>query len=1387
MLSSLRATLVAACIAVAAADATAGRLHPALEEKLRNAAPGESFAVIVEMKEQSQPAALVADVPKAARKARVKALVAALRDRAERGQVALKVELAQQHALGAVQRMRAFWIFNGFALTAREPLIRRLAARDDVLEVRVDAKIPLPPRPASAQPAAGDAEWNIAMIRAPEVWANDPAHDGTGTVVGSFDTGVDGTHKDLSTRYRGTDAISWFDPYGEHASPYDFHGHGTHTTGTAVGGNADGTHIGVAPGAKWIAAKAWRDDGAGFTSAFHQIFEWFLAPGGDPENPDPPDVVINSWSLTAAGCNTEFAPDIQAWRLAGIFPAFAAGNSGPGAGSVRSPGAYPESFAVGATDMFDEVASFSSRGPSPCDGATKPDISAPGAGVRSSMPGDSYGTLSGTSMATPHVAGAVAVLRSIDSTLSIDELADILRLGATDITAPGTDNTSGAGRMDLFVSAEIAIHGADTPRVKVIATQPIATEAGATAGTLTVSRTGNTDAALEVKIEVSGTATPGSDYVPLPGSVTIPAGAASATLSVVAIDDALLETNETVSVTILPDEAYIALGARVAAVIIVSDELFPDLIATALTAPATAGAGQSISLTETTKNQGGGPAGASTTRYFLSTNTALDAGDVELASRAVPALGPGASSAGSVAATIPAGTPAATWYLLATVDATGTVAEDVETNNTASRSIQIGADLAVAVLSAPAIAGAGQSILVTDTTANQGGGTAGASQTHYFLSTNSSFDASDMLLGSRNVAALPPGATDSGGATLVLPEVTTGYWYIIATADATSAVPETSETNNTRARSIRVGPDITVAALAAPASAGAGQSVTITDTTENTGGGAAPASVTQFYLSSNGSFDTTDLLLDSREVPALAPDASSIATTTVTLPMQMASGTWFLIAKADGPNAVVETIEANNLETRTIKVGPDLIVGTLSVPAAAGAGDSIAVSESTSNAGGGGAEASVTQYFLSANSAWDAADLSLGGRSVPALPAGTSNSESLVVVIPEGTAPGTWYLIAKTDAEGLVSETAETNNTAARSIKIGADLIVSTASAPTLAGAGQSVTVTETIKNQGGGTAESSTTMYYLSTDTTLDAADVLIGSRSVPALPAGQSSSGSTLVLIPPGTPTAGWQIIAQADGGQVVSETTETNNLYRRAIGIGPDLTVSALTAPAVAGAGQPVSIAETTKNLGGERAEPTGTDYFLSSNTTLDANDVLIGSRMVPALAPGASSPGSTAVTIPVGTPAGTWNILAIADGAGVLAETSEANNLTRRTLYVGPDLSISTLTAPAAATAGQGVSVTDTTKNQGADSAPASETQFFLSANSVLDGADTLLGKRTVTALAAGASSTASVEVVIPATTPAGRWYLIGSADGPNGLVESIETNNTRVRSIDISTP
>ncbi len=1128
-----------------------GRIHPALEEKLQKLAPGEKLSVIVELTEQEKPQDIISTIPGAKRKDRAREVVKALKNLAELHQGPLRAHLKQQEASGSARRVIPYWIFNGMAVTATGPVIRNLAARSDVKEVRLDGLIPLPsPNPAAANEPASASEWNIARIRAPEVWEMSPAYNGTGAVIGSFDTGVDLIHPDLFTRYRGNNRISWFDPYNEHPIPFDSNGHGTHTTGTVVGGSASGTNIGVAPGAAWIAAKAWDDAGLGLISAFHQIFEWFLAPGGDPDN--APDVVNCSWAFSEAGCDTEFQPDIQAWRAAGIFPVFASGNDGPYPGSVRSPGAYPISFSVGATDFSDLIAYFSGQGPSPCDNSIKPDISAPGDGIFSAVP-FGYEILSGTSMAAPHVTGSVALLRSINPSLTVDQLESALALGAKDLAEPGPDNSSGAGRLDLFVSAQIAIKGPDFPVVKILATDPFAYEADPVSGTFTISRTGKTDTYLEVRYSISGTATAGSDYVAIPESVTIPAGSSSATIQITAIDDPLPEMDETVVLKINSDPAYIVSGTDAATVTIISDELVSDLTISALSAPAMVGQGQSFDIMDTIKNVGKGAADPSLTQYYLSANSALDPLDALIGSREVPALASGASNSGSTPFTIPQDTVAGTWYIIAKADALEVVVETSETNNTYARSIKIGADLTISSLLSPATAGPGQSIVVTETTRNVGGGPAEPSVTQIYLSANNTLDPSDTMIGGRSVNTLAVGASSSGSTTVTIPSNTpTATWYLIAKADGEGTVAEISESNNTYGRSIKIGPDLDIISLTAPAAASVGQSIVVTETTKNVGGGVTDPSLTQFYLSANSSLDATDTLLASRNVPALAAGVSSTASTTITIPPGTAVDSWYIIAKADAGGVVTEISEGNNTYSRLIKIGPDLTIASFTTPTTGSAGQAIVISESIKNAGGGTTDPSQTQFFFSDNGTLDASDIMIGSRNVPSLAAGATSSGSTTVVIPQGTATDTWYIIVKADATEIVTEISETNNISSRSIRIGPDLTISSMSAPTTAIAGQSIVVTETTKNVAGGIAGACLTKIYLSANTVLDANDILIGSRNVPALAAGAGSTGSTTVTIPQGTAAGTWYIIAKADAEGVVTEISESNNTYGRSIKI-------------------------------------------------------------------------------------------------------------------------------------------------------------------------------------------------------------------------------------------
>ncbi|HSJ53871.1 MAG TPA: S8 family serine peptidase, partial [Anaerolineae bacterium] len=147
---------------------------------------------------------------------------------------------------------------------------------------------------------------------------------------------------------------------------------------------------------------------------------------------------------------------VEALRAAGIVPVFAAGNHGPATATIGSPASYPESIAVGATDDLDVVASFSSRGPSAW-GEIKPEVSAPGTSIRSSLPGGTYGTYRGTSMASPHVAGAAALLLQADPSLTVAEIEAIFASTAEPLGMASPNNDTGWGRLDAYRAAAVAM------------------------------------------------------------------------------------------------------------------------------------------------------------------------------------------------------------------------------------------------------------------------------------------------------------------------------------------------------------------------------------------------------------------------------------------------------------------------------------------------------------------------------------------------------------------------------------------------------------------------------------------------------------------------------------------------------------------------------------------------------------------------------------------------------------------------------------------------------------------------------------------------------------------------------------------------------------------
>lgn len=326
-----------------------------------------------------------------------------------------------------VADFQSIWIANAVAMKATPDAIREIARESNVEKVVLDEPVPM------LVENRGVA-WGVEKIKAPQVWQY---HTGKGVTVAVIDTGVN-EHPDLAGRVKdGKNYVQVGQP------PRDDHYHGTHCAGSVAGNGKMGTKTGVAPDATIYAIKVLGANGSGQWSNLWNAIEDSIGKA---------KVLSMSLGGTAsddikkrlqAACKNAIA--------AGVIPVIAAGNSGPNAKTVGSPGDVVEVITVGATDTSDKIASFSSRGPVVWDGKeyVKPDVSAPGVNVVScSNTGSGYKTLSGTSMATPHVAGLVALMVQAKPNIDNEQAKSVLEKTATDLGTPGKDNIFGAGRVN---------------------------------------------------------------------------------------------------------------------------------------------------------------------------------------------------------------------------------------------------------------------------------------------------------------------------------------------------------------------------------------------------------------------------------------------------------------------------------------------------------------------------------------------------------------------------------------------------------------------------------------------------------------------------------------------------------------------------------------------------------------------------------------------------------------------------------------------------------------------------------------------------------------------------------------------------------------------------
>jgi subtilisin family serine protease len=433
-----------------------------------------------------------------------------LTKKANETQKPLLDELNALKVKNQVSSIESFWIINLVAVTGDLNSAQTMSSYNAVAQVKLpvdgqiydtDSRVLSPQAQSVVDNALKEVasvtgfasvfspltiQHNINEVHAPQGWAL--GYDGTGVVVSSMDSGVRWTHEALSASYRGNvdppdpgniHDYDWYDGYLTSTIPIDLGNHGSHTMGTVLGVSPNATYgnTGVAKGAIWTTVRICSPQGESscYGDATMRGFQWTLAPtrvGGlnDPRPDLRPRVSNNSWG--GSGCDNTYNIAVTNWVNAGIFPAFSNGNEGPGAGTVGTPANGPDAWGTGALATNNSnwvIAGFSSRGPSPCDGSLRPYAVAPGVAICSSIGSadNAYSCgYSGTSMASPHVAGAVAMLESKNNDLTVAQYAYALTSTAFFSSTWGTlpNNNYGYGLIQIDAALDsISVGATATP------------------------------------------------------------------------------------------------------------------------------------------------------------------------------------------------------------------------------------------------------------------------------------------------------------------------------------------------------------------------------------------------------------------------------------------------------------------------------------------------------------------------------------------------------------------------------------------------------------------------------------------------------------------------------------------------------------------------------------------------------------------------------------------------------------------------------------------------------------------------------------------------------------------------------------------------------------
>ena len=795
----------------------------------------------------------------------------------------------------------------------------------------------------------------------------------------------------------------------------------------------------------------------------------------------------------------------------------------------------------------------------------------------------------------------------------------------------------------------------------------------------------------------------------------------------------------------------------------------PDLaVDTPTVSESAPAAGARFTLSATVRNQGNGPSGFTTLRYYQSTDSTITTSDTEVGMDSVSRLD--ASESGDESISLDAPSAPGTYYYGACVDA---VSDESDTTNNCSTAVT------VTVSAAPGKPANQRYSWQGTTTVVSWDPSAGADNYKVYHDDFFNNNCSLSFLGTprfcEELAENVVGTTY----THTSPHDDRNYYWITACNSAGCSAIDSR--NPARMEGSTPAPDLVVDTPTVSESAPtAGASFTLNATVRNQGSGASAFTTLRYYQSSDSTITTGDTEVDTGSVSSL--DASESGDASVTLTAPSATGTYYYGACMDSVSGESDT-QNNCSSAVTVTVGaapaPDLVVDTPTVSESAPtAGARFTLSATVRNQGNGASDSTTLRYYQSTDSTITTSDTEVGMDSVSRLDASESGDESISLTAP--STAGTYYYDACVDAVSGESDT--TNNCSpAVTVTVGAapapDLVVEvptvSESAPA---AGSSITLSATVRNQGSGASDSATLRYYQSTDPTITTDDTEIGTDSVFRLDASESEDESISLTAPsaPGTYYYGACVDA-------VSDETDTTNNCSSAVVVtvgaapAPDLVVDTPTVDASApAAGARFTLNATVRNQGNGRSDSTTLRYYQSTDSTITTGDTEVGTDSVFRLDASESEDESISLTAP--STLGTYYYGACVDA---VSDESDATNNCSSAVAVAvgaapaPDLVVDTPTVDASApAAGARITLSATVRNQGNGRSDSTTLRYYQSNDSTITSGDTEVGTDPVFGLDASESGDESISLTAPSTP--GTYYYGACVDGVFG--ESDTTNN-----------